>query len=229
MVVSRALGARGRPARIGPPVAARGPSARDRSGACGRSAASSRTCRGCRRSASVPPLTRPTRRSKGGRSWQVSRASLPQSGCQILALAPNSGSRQMTPSAGADGPGGWRRQARVDRGAGRRGPRSSALGAARLERQSGPRRAALRSAAGPSPCSGPAAFHRQAASGGAPCRRQGRRPRPPSGTSPLNGSLRHARSLHGYEKGDSSKFSVLTSYADCQTTRPTKKGPRLSR
>ena len=59
-----------------PPVAARGPSARDRSGACGRSAASSRTCRGGRHSASVPQLTPPTHRSKGGRSCQVSRASL---------------------------------------------------------------------------------------------------------------------------------------------------------
>jgi hypothetical protein len=200
-VVSHACGARGRPASIGHPVAARGPSARDRSGECGRSAASSRTCRGCRRSASVPPLTRPTRRSKGDRCWQVSHAYLPQVGCQILIFlrlrARDRCPRRPEPTDRAGG--GVERGWILERAGG--WLRSSALGAARLERQSGHRRDALRSAAGPSRFSGPAAFHRQAASGGAPRRRQGRRPRPLSGTSSLNGSLRPSRSLHGYEKG----------------------------
>ena len=68
------------------------------------------------------------------------------------------------------------------------GLRASALGAARLARQSGTRRGAPRSAAGPSRSSGPAACHRPAASGGSPRRRQGRRPRPPSGTAPQAGA-----------------------------------------
>ena len=68
------------------------------------------------------------------------------------------------------------------------GPRAAALGAARLARQSGTRRGAPRSAAGPSRSSGPAACHRPAASGGSPRRRQGRRPRPPSGTAPQAGA-----------------------------------------
>ena len=68
------------------------------------------------------------------------------------------------------------------------GPRAAALGAARLARQSGTRRGAPRSAAGPSRSSGPAACHRLAASGGSPRRRQGRRPRPPSGTAPQAGA-----------------------------------------
>ena len=139
-----------------PPVAARGTSARDRSGECGRSAASSRTCRGGRRSASVPPLTPPTHRSKGGRSWQVSRASLQQFGCQIRSssacrLATD---RRVTRSRwtgrmdASSAVGSWR------------GPE----GAAVVRPWSGASRASVgaptgapRSAAGPSRSSGPAA------------------------------------------------------------------------
>ena len=119
-----------------------------------------------------------------------------------LDLAPNSGSRQMTAAAAADGPGGWRRRARVDPGAGRRGaavvgpwsgaPRAS-VGAptrsAEIRGWSEPMQRTCRrpptgrERRGPVPSTGPTTAA------------------PPSGTSPQNDGLRHSRSLHGCEKG----------------------------
>ena len=134
----------------------------------------------------------------GRRRSLPSKRSAPRSTCCSPAhprrtapsfLPPHAGSRPMAASPGADGPGGWIRRARWDPGAGRRGaavvrPWS---GASRASVGAPTRSAEIRGWSEPPPADLPPP-RRQAASGGAPRRRQGRRPRPPSGTSPQAGA-----------------------------------------